>query len=193
MIIIGNGEIRSSIDISKLGFAKIGCNAIHRDFKVDSLVCVDKRMVSEAVQSKYHKSSTIYTSKEQWILLRLEENVKPVPDLPYTGDKKWDQPRNWGSGPYAVLIGAQSKHETIRLLGFDLYSKDKQVNNIYKNTSNYATTESRAVDPRYWIYQISKVFELYSHKQFIVYNTREWVLPESWKKSNVTVDSISNI
>jgi hypothetical protein len=192
MLVIGNGESRLSVDIDNLKYPKIGCNAIHRNFKVDALVCVDKRMASEAVESKYYKNSTIYTRKEQWIVMRLEPNVRPVPELPYTGDAKWDQPRNWGSGPYAVLLGAMSDNDTIRLLGFDLYSKDKFVNNIYKNTKHYALAETKAVDPRYWIYQIGKIFEIFPQKKFIIHNDN-WIMPEQWKKSNVTLDKISNI
>lgn len=192
MLIIGNGESRSTVDIDSLKYTKIGCNAIHRDFKLDGLVCVDKRMATEAVDSKYHKQSTIYVRKDYWIVLRQEPNVRPLPELPYAGDAKWDQERNWGSGPYAVLLGAMSEDDTIRLLGFDLYSKDQHVNNIYKDTKHYARAETKAVDPRYWIYQIGKVFELFPQKQFVVHNDN-WTLPAQWKKSNVTLDSISNI
>lgn len=194
MLIIGNGESRSSIDVSKLNHKKIGCNAIHRDFKVDGLVCVDKRMATEAVDSKYHKQSTIYVRKDYWIVLRQEPNVRPLPELPYKGDKKWDQERNWGSGPYAVLLAAKlCKERDVKLLGFDLYGINDKVNNIYKDTKNYNVSNKRPVDPRYWIYQIGKVFECYPHIKFTIYQESDWIMPKSWKKSNVRLDKISNI
>ena len=56
MLVIGNGESRTSIDINKLQGPKIGCNAILRDFKVDHLVCVDRPMLQEALNSTYHKN-----------------------------------------------------------------------------------------------------------------------------------------
>ena len=49
MLVIGNGESRKDIDISAFNETKVGCNAIIRDFFVDHLVCVDRRMVKEAL------------------------------------------------------------------------------------------------------------------------------------------------
>ena len=46
---IGNGESRVGIDINNLKGFKVGCNAIVRDYTVDCLVCVDRRMVTEAL------------------------------------------------------------------------------------------------------------------------------------------------
>lgn len=192
MLVIGNGESRKDIPIYKLKDEKIGCNAILRDTRVDHLVCVDKRMLNEALDKNYNYKTKIYTSKYLFIRHRLEENVYMLPNIPYEGNQKPDQSRNWGSGPFAVLIAAKSKHQHIKLLGFDLYSKDGNVNNLYKGTENYAQATNRAVDPRYWIYQIGKIFELFPNKNFTIYNDN-WNMPEVWKKPNVTLDSISNI
>ena len=192
MLVIGNGESRAEVDIGKLNCHKIGCNAIHRDFKVNDLVCIDKKPLIEAINSSYHKNTKVYTRKQWWAKHILEPNIKCVPDLPYKGDLRPDDPWHWGSGPYAVLLAAMKDIQTIHMLGFDLYSKDKTVNNIYKGTENYARVESRAVDPRYWIYQIGKIFECFPNKKFVVYND-DWKMPEQWKKSNVLLDSICNI
>ena len=58
---IGNGESRKDLDINFLkSYGKVyGCNAIHRDFKVDYLICCDKRMVEEALYADY--PGDIYT------------------------------------------------------------------------------------------------------------------------------------
>lgn len=189
---IGNGESRQIIDIESLQGIKVGCNAIHRDYNIDHLVCVDKRMVSEATKNKRRKQFTIYTRKDWWVGFRLEERIRPVPELPYTGDQRPDDPWHWGSGPYAVLLATQFS-DTINLLGFDLYSKNDKVNNLYKDTENYDTSEKRAVDPRYWIYQIAKVFECFPQKTFTIYANEDWQAPDAWKYSNISVDSISNI
>ena len=37
MIVIGNGESRKNLDISKIKDYKIGCNAVYRDFSIDEL------------------------------------------------------------------------------------------------------------------------------------------------------------
>ena len=64
MLIIGNGESRQTINLSDIDGIKIGCNAICRDHKVDHLICVDRRMVQEAVDLQYN--GTIYT-RQDWV------------------------------------------------------------------------------------------------------------------------------
>ena len=186
---IGNGESRKTIDIDSLSGLKIGCNALCRDFIVDHLICVDRRMVKEALETKTKK---IYT-RSDWINeFSTYPKVTTVPQLPYKGKERPDDPFQWGSGPYAVLLGAKL-FETTKLIGFDLYSQTKNINNVYKGTTNYNNKDYRAVDPRYWIYQIGKVFELYHRRDFIIYQESNWKLPEAWNYPNVMVDNISNI
>jgi len=192
MFVFGNGESRKNIDISNIKIPKIGCNALQRDFRVDHLVCVDRRMVNESIRANYNKKCKIYTRRDWWPSYRLNINVHQVPGLPYSGKQRADDPFQWGSGPYAVLLGA-TLSDDLKLLGFDLYSKTKNVNNIYKNTENYDTADKRAVDPRYWIYQIGKVFEHFPQTKFTLYVEDAWVLPKSWKRDNVILDNISNI
>ena len=175
MLVIGNGESRKDIDINKYGSIKIGCNAIFRDFYVNHLICCDRRMVTEAQQERNY--GAIYTRpdwRDEFKLCGL------VPQLPYKGDTRPDDPWHWGSGPYAVLLGTSianrfsSGNTEISMIGFDLYSETKTVNNIYKGTENYEDTESRPIDPSYWIYQIDKVFENFPDTTFYYYNNKPW-------------------
>jgi len=193
MLVIGNGESRKQVDLQKITETKIGCNAILRDTKVDHLVCVDKSMLREAVNTSYHKDAKVYTRKRLFVQHRLEKNIRMVPDLPYAGSERPDDPIHWGSGPYAVLLAAKLATDDIHLLGFDLYSKDNKVNNIYKDTANYSLAHKSAVDPRYWIYQIGKVFECYPNTQFKIHQDEGWQLPKAWNKPNVTLDTISSL
>ena len=188
---IGNGESRHSIDINKLQGIKIGCNAIYRDYEVEHLICVDKRMVLEAIEANYNNSHKIYTRKD-WYYSVPRKNIRLVSELPYAGSDRWDDPWHWGAGPYAVLLAA-NKNTQVNLLGFDLYSKDGHTNNIYKNTKNYSVASKRAVDPRYWVYQIGKVFECFPKVTFKIYQDDTWQLPKAWKQPNVTVDKISKL
>jgi len=186
---IGNGESRSGIDLNKISNdIKIGCNAIVRDYVVDHLICVDRRMVREAV-SHTNCPQYVYT-RPDWIKeFKTQNCVKAVPDLPYEGDQRADDPFHWGSGPYAVLLAAQLSN-TVSMIGFDLWSKDKNINNLYKGTDNYNLETHRSIDPRYWIHQISKVFRYCPDKYFIVYNEENWTVPESWYWENVSFKSI---
>ena len=125
-----------------------------------------------------------------------------MPDLIHQGTQRWDEPFHWGSGPYAVLLSAKITEErsktdydynVINLIGFDLYSKTKTVNNIYKDTKSYDAKDKNAVDPRYWIHQISKVFEWFPKLNFVIYQNKDWELPETWKKQNVSLDNLDNL
>ena len=192
MLIIGNGESRQTINLSDIEGIKIGCNAICRDVKVDHLICVDRRMVQEAIDLQY--KGTIYT-RQDWVnSFKQYNNVTTVPDVPYDGDVRMDQPFQWGSGPYAVLLGAyMSTKFTLKLIGFDLFSETGHVNNIYKDTVHYDKGTKDAIDPRYWIYQIGKVFECFPENKFIVYQKSGWKLPNQWRLGNVFLDNLNNL
>lgn len=192
MLVIGNGESRKGVDLNKHYDKKIGCNAIHRDYRVDHLICVDRRMVQEAINSNVNESSIVYT-RSDWIdSYTNKQNVKQVPKLPYKGTERWDEPFQWGSGPYAVLLAAGLAKE-VKLLGFDLFSETKNVNNIYKDTNGYNESTKNAVDPRYWIHQIGKVFGIYHKHRFIIYQKDSWNIPKAWQHPNVSLDNINNL
>lgn len=188
MLVIGNGESRKNLNLTQIKTdVTVGCNAIYRDYCVDHLVCCDRRMVREALDNKF--SSTLHT-RADWIdTFKKYDNVVEVPKIPYTAEVRADQPFQWGSGSYAVLL-ACSLGEEISLVGFDLWSNTGLINNVYKGTENYSTADRPLVDPNYWIHQFSKVFQHYSDKYFIVYNKADWNVPERWKINNVEFKNI---
>jgi len=187
MLVLGNGESRKNLTNIN---PDIGCNAAYRDFTLNHLVCVDRRMVNEALSNGYQ--GTIYT-REMWInQFKNHPNVTTVPNLPYKDLNRWDDPFHWGSGPYAVLISTKFSDD-ISLLGFDLYSKTKCVNNVYKDTPNYDPSTRNAINPIYWLRQISKIFKLYPNKYFTVYNETEWIMPSEWSLDNVSFKTIDKL
>jgi hypothetical protein len=101
-----------------------------------------------------------------------------------------DDPFHWGSGPYAVLLAA-TKSEYVALVGFDLYGIGSKINNCYKDTHCYNAADYRAVDPRYWIHQIGKVFECFPDTEFCIYQTPQWQMPKKWNLPNVFLDNIN--
>ena len=115
-----------------------------------------------------------------------------MPHLPYKGTLRMDNPFQWGSGPYAVLLGAKLS-KNIKMIGFDLYSTNEHVNNIYKDTLGYDASTKNAVDPRYWIHQIEMVFKYYPKTKFTIYNNKDWKCPKNWLFENVSLDIIENI
>jgi hypothetical protein len=188
--VFGNGESRQSINLNDLDpeYIKIGCNAIHRDYSIDHLVCCDRRMIEEAVENPLIKDTFIHVREEQYHYfrkVRKNKKIQLLPDIPYQGQKRADNPTHWGSGPYAVLVACLLNPSEINLYGFDLYSKTDYINNIYKGTKNYKHSIGSAVDPSYWIYQISKLFVEFPNINFRIYNEKEWSLPLQWQHSNV--------
>ena len=108
-----------------------------------------------------------------------------MPILPYRGEDRADRPIHWGSGSYAILLGASLGFNVVNVLGFDLYGINGRTNNVYKDTENYSPSSKPAVDYSYWIYQISRVFDSFSETHFRIYNNRDWVLPDRWQRNNV--------
>ena len=187
---IGNGESRLELDLHSItsSFETVGCNAICRDVNVDHLVCCDYRMVIESFEH-ITPATQLYLRDEHYQIFKKSNkyaNINPVPSLTFSPTDRYNLPCNWGSGTYAVLLAAQLPHQHVYLIGFDLYSSTQLVNNVYKNTRNYASAQSLPVDPSYWIAQIAQVFAMYSSKQFVIVNRENWQLPEQWKLPNTS-------
>ena len=145
MIVLGNGKSREKVNLNLHHEIKVGCNAIFRDYLVDHLVCCDKKMVKQALYADF---KPIYT-RQCWVQDFPSANVIGVPDLPYKGNQRHDDPFHWGSGPYAILLGA-TLSDQIKLVGFDLYGTEGKLNNIYSDTEGYKSMYDEAVDWTYW-------------------------------------------
>jgi hypothetical protein len=181
--VIGNGESRQGFDLAPLKKIStvVGCNAQFRDYVFDYFVCCDKHMCQEAANT-VGKNTTIYTRKNWSSQFAMWPNVKSLPELPYEGEKRQDDPFHWGTGPFAGVVALGFKPKVIFMLGFDLYSIEKDnINNVYKDTTGY-TYIKRPVDPSYWIYQFNKLFELDSTRWIIV-NHEGWKMPDEWSKN----------
>jgi len=180
--IIGNGESRRGFDISPLkDFSTVvGCNALYRDYMLEYVVCCDKHMCQEAANT-VSKNTTIFTRERWFRQFQFWPNIKKLPELPYEGDKRQDDPFHWGTGPYAGVVGLTFKPKAIFMIGFDLYDREKQINNMYTGTHGY-TYIKRPVDPSYWIYQFHKLMELSPDTRWIVVNEENWKMPKEWSQ-----------
>ena len=182
--IIGNGKSRLGFDITpmKKFSTVIGCNAQFRDYNFDYFVCADKHMCQEAVNT-VGKNTNIYTRDRWHKEFAMWPNVKKLPDLPYNGDKRQDEPFHWGTGPYAGVLAGTFKPKAIFMIGFDLWQLpgQKEDNNIYRNSKGYEYIK-RPVDPSYWIHQFAKLFE-HIDSRWIVVNRNDWKMPNEWSKN----------
>lgn len=191
VIVIGNGESRTNINIKKLTecYTTVACNAFHRDHTPSSLVCCDRDTALEALKNLKIQGSRILVREEFCENNRNrfpDHRLEAVPPLPFPSKQRQDEPEHWGSGTYAVLHSCYLHSKSVYLLGFDLYGRNGCVNNCYKGTEFYSPADSHAVDPSYWIYQIARVFEYFPIKDFFVVNDISWRMPEEWSLPNVT-------
>ena len=183
--VIGNGQSRSSFDLSQINGHTIGCNAIYRDYCTNEIVAVDRRMVTEILQSKY--PNTIHTRSDWWQTFQ-NTRVVALPDVPFTGNLKADIPFHWNSGPYAILLAGRKSTNQINLLGFDIWGEYDKVNNIYKGTLNYEASTSRAVNPSHWIHQFVKLTSYYNNIEFVQHQKINWQIPQEWLSiKNLTI------
>jgi hypothetical protein len=90
--------------------------------------------------------------------------------------------RGWASGAMSGLIAVEiEKPEEVFLIGQDLYSNTKTINNIYKSTKGYALKERSPIPPNNWIKQWKELFKMNKNIQFYKVNKN--------LKSNDKVDS----
>lgn len=182
--VIGNGESRSKFKLSQINGYIIGCNAIHRDLDCNVFVAVDRKMVYEMLENPNLKSRLIYTRPEWYKEFNKYKNVHQLPDLPFEINTKADYGFHWNSGPYAIYLAASRRPKNINLLGFDLFSSNGNLNNIYKNTKNYGKESDKAIEPSFWIYQLGKLFEYYNEIEFIQHQEIHWQSPPEWSRFN---------
>ena len=67
-------------------------------------------------------------------------------------------------------LACQTHPQEVYILGFDLSSYDKRLNNIYKGTDNYLPADAKGFSPDNWYHQMRTVFEEFSEIKFYLTN-----------------------
>ena len=138
--LVGNGPSRKKLNIEALkGLGTVyGCNAIYRDLAPHFLCAVDKKMIYEIIQSKYHENNYCYFKELSSTPVEIQDhpNVKLVRE-------RMSQPPN--SGVLALWAAINAKQHEIYLIGFDLSNPNNKnfVENVYAGTDNYSNTGKR--------------------------------------------------
>lgn len=169
--VIGNGESRKPIDISKLKGFKIGCNAIYLYETVDMVCAVDRFWINKI-------------SKECNIpLLSRYHNHMFQTHLELYSNGKWKDTdckfRYYSSGGTAFdYIGHLCKEEdTVYLLGFDLGYKGETVDHIYKGTRFHPPATIKAQTSSKFLHEVEEVYRRYPRKHFVYVNDDDVDLP----------------
>jgi hypothetical protein len=83
-----------------------------------------------------------------------------------------NQDLGWGSGPSSGYVAVEREKPTeVYLIGHDLTSNTDKVNNVYKGTKHYGTTEGLPVPPNDWTVQWKFLFDTSIKTKFFKVNT----------------------
>jgi len=77
-----------------------------------------------------------------------------------------DFPVGWSAGNTAIHLACQSGAEEVYILGFDLSTYDEPLNNVYKGTDNYLSSDAKGFNSVNWINQMQTVFTEYKDVKF---------------------------
>jgi len=171
-----------------------GCNAMYRDNVADNIVSCNRKIVDEIIAAGGHTRCNFFTRPQWKRYYKKVPNVQFLPELPFDKSVKQDNSIKWSTGPLALHLAAMQNSDIVVMLGFDLYGIDKQINNVYKGTDNYAASDSKAQPYNAWVYQCAKVFELFPNTQFVQIQYSNFVAPEEWMKyENVMYDQFGSL
>ena len=98
--------------------------------------------------------------------------------------KNIEFPRNWAAGNTAIHLACQEGAKEVYMLGFDLSSYDKHINNIYKDTDYYLPASAKGFNPVNWMNQLKTVFKEFPDTKFY------WV---DWAQSTPPCYNINNV
>lgn len=173
--VVGNGESRRDFDLKRLfnEGPTYGCNAIHRDYIIQNLVCNKLTHLQEAVQMQYEKKAYLHTTVEMISFFK-NPYFQPLPKIPFNIETEQDKPENWKSGSWATLLAAQ-ENDVVTLLGFDLKGIGERsflkpfgnTNNIYKNTQNYPGENIKQRDLGPDVQQLGRIINHFTSVKFI--------------------------
>lgn len=178
-VIFGNGPTRELFDVNHLLKHRSGllgektlqtyaCNAFHRDHTADFLVCTDRRVAQEMVNSGYTADNIVYTRVD--IMLEFPREFYLIPHDPYAD-----------AGTTAMYLAAFDGHKRIYLMGFDGQDTPGVNYNIYANTHGYDSSTTTIPDDK-WIENAGTIFRVFDDVDF-VWVTHYGTSPthENWK------------
>ena len=73
-----------------------------------------------------------------------------------------DYPVGWSTGNTALHLACQARPSEVYIMGYDLSSYDKPLNNMYKGTDNYLPADTKGFNPDNWYGQMKAVFKEFS-------------------------------
>ena len=96
--------------------------------------------------------------------------------------KNVEYPREWCAGTTAMHLACQQGATKVYMLGFDLSSYDRPLNNIYKGSNNYLPEYAKGFNPVNWNLQLGAVFGEFQDVEFIWVNPVHTILDDVRQK-----------
>jgi molybdopterin-guanine dinucleotide biosynthesis protein A len=163
--VLGNGKTRKQVNpahLKSVGSLYV-CNRAAEEMSHDVCVAVDKEIAIELQKQGhvvYTRSNALRTENARLI----QKNI------------------GWSSGPVAATIAAMNGHAYIFLIGMDLISDTKNINNLYADTKHYKTYDSAPTPHGNWVGQIDTLLREYTSQRFIHVNPLQNYTPEQWAR-----------
>ena len=215
----GESRKNIDLDTLKSKGKVYGCNALYRDFSPDVLVCVDTKMIFEVIDNGYCKDHQCSFSDwdefpaEMYESFQIGGMTVPIKSgeegdrfsifgtgvgyetmyIVWLNEEKifpFSNNESFGAGSSAIKLATEENPDKIYLLGFDIYSEDDKINNMYKDTKCYNAGDSAATSPEKWIFEMKRIFENNPNTSYVRVsdddnNPIEWSgYPSDWSSSS---------
>ena len=222
IFVLGNGESRQEIELEDLSSHGLiyGCNALYREFAPDMLIVVDPGMHNEILATDYIENNKVcfremnHAPNERFSMVngRLVKdlpvpwqhpNITKVQDIIASDTRRREDGQDvlkngFSSGPQAANMACCiEKPSDVYLIGHDMFSKTDKINNVYKDTVNYAPSTDDPTPPGNWIEHLKLVFIDWPRINFwhvgfsgfispweTLENIQSMSLPEMWERIN---------
>ena len=178
--IIGNGESRKNIDISKINGIKVGCNAIYLYENVDLICAMDK----------FWRDKICEETKIPLISRHNNTVFQPMLELYKNGT--WTQTgckyRGYCSGTTALDFMCHYFKDDVYLIGFDFGYKGKYVNHIYKDTQNHPKSNRPAQNENIFLNETLEIIKRYPKHNIVWVSDTDF----SIKINRISVEDYKN-
>ena len=173
--ILGNGRSRASIMLNQLlgkGLI-VGCNALYSD--------IESREYSYSFSEEIQKSG--YALKHEfWTRKPLNDKGARKLEKPYYG---------MSSGPAAASRACLRGCTIIYLIGFDLGSPTKFVNNIYAGSLHYKKEQDGTTYYGNWVTQLQLLADRFENVKFIRVMGKESTVMD-FKRKNIEIIDLND-
>jgi hypothetical protein len=114
------------------------------------------------------------------LVMKMEKDVGVWITYVEENDNVWpiDFPVRWSAGNTALHLACQKGATEVYILGFDLSSYDESLNNIYKGTDNYLSSDAKGFNSTNWQNQMQTVFREFNDVKFYWVDAKEEFIQE---------------